>query len=400
LVDTKIYIKKVVTNMASILDFLYEKEQEKKPTALQSMLLMDAPVSREPASVAPVVQPKPASGPLTKKAPADRVLSAASNDTAADQALKTAQALGFEDQSSEDDDTKTILQQMRDRMNKARSIASDSKNEQLDNLAASIVFKKPEIAKLTKAVSEDEVLKDPQNSLLAYSKLREAGKGKRDALVKDIYAQQLNAKAADRMAGQMKSERDILRGLEYDTKLQDTLEKTTAKLASSFSDEKNKLATIKEGLLSGDYQKFSNQLSNFSRYVSGQKGVLTDKDITLVVPGSILTGMAQVEAYFNKTPTAKLPPEFTKGLVELTELAEKKSLAKAKEDFKQRKVGWTAPRSGYQRILGEGGPGQAALDNLEDILAEQDSIINKPKKSGLSSEKEARRQELLKKLGK
>jgi hypothetical protein len=65
---------------------------------------------------------------------------------------------------------------------------------------------------------------------------------------------------------------------------------------------------------SGDYAQIMPILSQFARGIANEKGVLTDKDRDILIPKNFQGDFAKFVAYFNKTPSAEVPPEYTASL--------------------------------------------------------------------------------------
>lgn len=146
-------------------------------------------------------------------------------------------------------------------------------------------------------------------------------------------------------------------------KKEDTLRKDLTKVSDELAEDQQKLSTLEINLGSGDYQKVANSLSNFSRSVAGQKGVLTDKDIELVLPKNFQGSLARFSAYFSETPTAQLDPSYMKALVELTQLAKQKTAERYQQQIGQRRKAYGAPTSVYRDVMA--GPGGIMFDELE-----------------------------------
>lgn len=85
----------------------------------------------------------------------------------------------------------------------------------------------------------------------------------------------------------------------------------------------------------GDYQSVMANLGVFARVISGERGVLTDKDITRVIPRSILQDEAQLKAYFTEdgAATAKVDPNWTRALKKLISIARKNKTKEYKDQI-------------------------------------------------------------------
>lgn len=82
-------------------------------------------------------------------------------------------------------------------------------------------------------------------------------------------------------------------------------------------------SNIDDAFASGDYQSVWAMLSQFSRGVSGEKGVLTDHDITRVMPKNIYGDIAKVKSYFSETPSTQMDQKYVQQLRNLVGIARK-----------------------------------------------------------------------------
>lgn len=143
---------------------------------------------------------------------------------------------------------------------------------------------------------------------------------------------------------------------------EDTFRKDLSKIADPLAEDSQRLSTLETNLGSGDWQKVANSLSNFSRSVAGEKGVLTDQDIARVLPANFQGSLAKFESYFAETPTAKIDPAYTKALVELVQTAKQKTADRYDQMIKQRKTAYGHPASAYRDVMA--GPGGSMFDEL------------------------------------
>lgn len=101
---------------------------------------------------------------------------------------------------------------------------------------------------------------------------------------------------------------------------------------------KEQFATIDSSLASNDYQTVHSMLSQFSRGVAGEKGVLTDTDIKRIIPASFGGDLARFMAYFGSTPTEKLDPNYTLKLRELVSTAKSNAVVVYGDHVKNKKA--------------------------------------------------------------
>jgi hypothetical protein len=342
--------------MSTLLDFLMgpqQKQEEQYPSLRKAVGLIPTEVVETPKSPLDRSPASELKARVTKAAPPSRVISSGDNEQAFEQAKLAKESLGLGDPESINQ-ANDIIGDLKSRLMKQRqSQAGDPTSIYAVGaaLTGSPVLK--ELASRKYASVDDEV-GDQSKGLLDAIKAKAGLKEKEDTLTKDLYKHQSDSKAQLAALKAYGSGGGSGGAKEASIKdrllMENKVNEGAFKIAKDMSDAQAKFGNIKQGLASGDLQTVMNQLSNFSRYVSGQKGVLTDKDIDLVMNDNINTSWAKLQSYFSKTPTAKLPKNFTRKMLELTELAEKKNRDKYKQEFSQRKAGWTSPTSEYQAV--------------------------------------------------
>lgn len=143
-------------------------------------------------------------------------------------------------------------------------------------------------------------------------------------------------------------------------------------------EEQKNFSMMDNAFASNDYQMVMNLLAPFSRAVAGQKGVLTDRDITMVMPANVGTTWAKVQSYFNNTPSAKVPKEYTAKLRQLLAVAKRKSI--------EQKI----DRLNLQQKSYDGSPGyvnvhrpilEPAREYLQSLIPSQEPQMRKTQKT-------------------
>jgi len=154
-----------------------------------------------------------------------------------------------------------------------------------------------------------------------------------------------------------------------DLKKEDSLRQDIAKnVVNPLLEEKQKMGVMETALASGDYQMLSNTLSQYSRSISGEKGVLTDHDISRVFPANMNMTMAKVNAYFSSTPTAQIPPEMTASMQKLIEVTKQKLAEKYKTQLDTKKKIYSS--GAYADLMQPGKVGSTIFSEGEGILGE------------------------------
>jgi hypothetical protein len=193
--------------------------------------------------------------------------------------------------------------------------------------------------------------------------IQKARDGITDKEIDTMKALLSNNTTKQQLAAMQAAGRDARFGQSQTLKKEDTLRKDLAGIGDKVAEANSLMSTIEENLASGDYQKVANTLSNFSRAVGGEKGVLTDQDIARVLPKNFQGSLARFESYFGSTPTSQIPPEYTKALLELTQTAKRRASEKFAKEVALREKGYGAPTSAYRDIMP--GVGRALFDELK-----------------------------------
>jgi hypothetical protein len=111
---------------------------------------------------------------------------------------------------------------------------------------------------------------------------------------------------------------------------------------------------IDDAFKTGDYQAINSVLSQFSRGVAGEKGVLTDQDIVRVMPRSFEGDVAKWKAYISNTPSAQMPPEYVDSLRNMVGIA-RQNAAKVYGEMLESKERLYRASPSYQTLMQGGG---------------------------------------------
>lgn len=155
-------------------------------------------------------------------------------------------------------------------------------------------------------------------------------------------------------------------GLSQDLKKEDNLRNDITKsVMAPMQEDKQNLDVMEAALMSGDYAQVMNTLSNYSRKVAGEKGVLTDQDIKRVLPGNFQGDLARFQSYFNSTPTEQIPPEYTKSMRDLMLLTKQKLSERYNQTLKSK---GSIYKSGvYRNLMQPGYVGDIIFKEAESI---------------------------------
>lgn len=163
------------------------------------------------------------------------------------------------------------------------------------------------------------------------------------------------------------------------------------RMGKDFDDYVEKLANLEDNLQPDartgklDFQKLSANAANFARTISGEKGVLTDTDITRIFPQSGAKTIAELEAWFSKTPTADLPKDFANRMNEMIMTA-KRNLVKTRMKALDEEEAGFRTRPNYKEFMAapnpnnpQGGWGTAQFqrkrESLQQIFPEWDKPL-------------------------
>lgn len=152
---------------------------------------------------------------------------------------------------------------------------------------------------------------------------------------------------------------------------EDTLRKDIYSITAPLEETNQMFSTMDENLGKGDYVSVMNSLSNFSRSVSGEKGVLTDRDIERVMPPTFIRDVSKITAYFG-SPDVRQDPSLLSKMKGLIETAKRKLAEKAMQNLKAKRGVYQNPKSQYYDIAapGSGAVGDVLFKNAEQRIKE------------------------------
>lgn len=100
------------------------------------------------------------------------------------------------------------------------------------------------------------------------------------------------------------------------------------KMLKDFSSDKSSLDNLNRALAGGNLEDVRRALAQAARVISGEKGVLTEGDLTRVLPKTLGMDMAQFQAYVTSDPAVTLDPYMLDGL--------KRAVASSELDLRRR----------------------------------------------------------------
>lgn len=87
--------------------------------------------------------------------------------------------------------------------------------------------------------------------------------------------------------------------------------------ARDFAQTETDFNTLQSNLGAGDLLSFSTGISNYARQVGGQKGVLTDRDISLLRPATLDAKLKEIQTFFDNNPGKPLPKGYIEPYMEI-----------------------------------------------------------------------------------
>ena len=239
---------------------------------------------------------------------------------------------------------------------------------------------------------------------------------KKEADIIKSYGQQLEGDKQDPFSQYMRlqaleqgKENARTRQERYDEKqrvdAENMISKEVGKIKEQVIDMNNQLDIADTALASGELGKITPVLATLARNLSGEKGVLTDRDINRILTNTLQMDAAKAKAYIASDPKAKLDPRVTSALRELIDLARTKNSAALKAKLKGRAELYNKRQTkAWKDVMGEGDFGQEALKDAEALFKSTADtgggpVPTGPSASGWTDEKERRYQELKQKLG-
>lgn len=141
------------------------------------------------------------------------------------------------------------------------------------------------------------------------------------------------------------------------------------KIQKPFEEHLSQLQGIDAGLSRGDIQSLGTAVSQYSREVAGEKGVLTNEDIDRTMPKNIFKDFASIKSYFSKNPAASIPPEYIKGMLEMTKLAKERLLDRTDAYLKGHRNSFSS-LSSTKDLMQPGMGGDLSFRSLEDRVSE------------------------------
>jgi len=220
---------------------------------------------------------------------------------------------------------------------------------------------------LTKAAESTRGM-SPEDRIALVAKLEDQISGKQNELAKNLGSRiDLNNANKMQLALAKMAGTDARFGQSQLLKKEDKLrEDVTKSVTSPLLEDTQKIGIMEEAFASGDSQKIMNVLSQYARSISGEKGVLTDQDIVRVMPKNYQGSVASFKAYISSTPSAELPPEYTKSMRELIDITKQRLAQKYEKALKTKKNIYSS--GVYRELMTPGSVGDVVFGEAGDAL--------------------------------
>lgn len=151
-------------------------------------------------------------------------------------------------------------------------------------------------------------------------------------------------------------------------KEQDLQSQLTKEIEKPLEDQVQLVSNIDNALQSNDYQQVWGSLSNLARLM-GEKGVLTDKDITRLMPSNVYGTAAAIRSYFNSTPSTKMDPKYVAGLQKLVANARQVAVSRYKSQLAGKRKKYES-MSSVRELMMPGAAGDQMFGAIESRLGE------------------------------
>lgn len=148
---------------------------------------------------------------------------------------------------------------------------------------------------------------------------------------------------------------------------EDRMMKDLNKDLEDIAEVEKQWSTLSSALASGDSQKINNALAVYARSISGERGVLTDRDIVRVMPSNLYMDLARMSSYFSTTPSAEVPPEMTKKMVEMIQQAQQIVGQVYKDRINQKRQMYSSALT-YAPLMQQGGSGDMMFKVAEQKI--------------------------------
>lgn len=172
-------------------------------------------------------------------------------------------------------------------------------------------------------------------------------------------------------------------------KTEERIDKDTTKALESMTKMDSTFNQIQQSLASGEVGQIVPMLSQVARNISGEKGVLTDKDIKRTLTRSLKMDWTMVQSYLQSDPRAKVDPRVVEALQILAKraLADTVRVTRIRISRKRKTYGGFTSKS-YRRAMAEDGGGTNALNVAEETISTFEKFHGSAGGSGAAAPRE------------
>lgn len=173
-------------------------------------------------------------------------------------------------------------------------------------------------------------------------------------------------------------------------KAEQDVSKDVNDINKSMLDVDAQLGVAEQALASGRIDMLTPVLSILSRQVSGEKGVLTDRDVERTVPTTIATDIASLKAYLTNNRETGYPPEAVQGMQKLIAIAKEKRYSVFKNVLDKKENIWRSRETGaYKQMFRPGGSGDIIIQQARDTY---NSLAQPPQSAPIPQQMQAPQQ--------
>jgi hypothetical protein len=170
---------------------------------------------------------------------------------------------------------------------------------------------------LTDSLSGSQLTKNYKRPLgdeekqLRYDKMQGDIRGERNNIVDDQlkYLKEQSSQARDTVRMQQQDARAYRADAQQNNKFMYEVKKDFDKQVDPAIDGASKINQAESALMSGNPNRITGAMSIIARVVNGEKGALSNDDVTRTMATNVNLYMAQLENFWKTNPNAQVPPE-------------------------------------------------------------------------------------------
>jgi hypothetical protein len=226
--------------------------------------------------------------------------------------------------------------------------------------------------KLAESLPRVETPEERSQMILKLQNAIQEQEDKATGQVNDALAREVQNRLAQQQMRQNRFDQSHL--FRVESAVQGDIEKAVLKPVNEISRD---LGTIEANLARGDVQGLYDSASAYARSVQGQKGVLTDKDIAMAMPASLMLAITRAEAYLKGDRSINIDKEVLTPLRQGVAVARDnlRNVYSRTLDTKERQY---RGRQSTGMLFSEGGSGPELFGAARDALKTMGQPVGAP----------------------